>query len=320
MSYPAPTCHELRRDSGARGRVLVVGDIHGEYDMFMRLLKHARYNDMWDTVYSLGDVIDRGPESLRTLEWFAGRRRAYMLMGNHEAMMMQADEDYQIGSVWLHNGGGWAHSLGARELYLYRCMLRALPLTAEIDYDTGAYLVGLVHADVPSGLAWKRMKRAQTQTLDAIDDWRDTASVQAIWGRRRFKADLIMRRIARDQITPEVKVRVWQHVQPVRGVDLLVCGHTVLDDFVPRGRANVLWIETGAAYGGRLTAVDPVRKVYWQVGHTEGEVWGPLPLPALDPVSRAYRPTRVDIEAAAAADAQRRGRLGPLHDIWGSRP
>ena len=302
----------MHRDSTARRRVLVVGDIHGEYEMFMRLLKVAEYDEACDTIYSLGDVIDRGPESLRTLEWFAGRRGAYMLLGNHEAMMMQAGEDFDASRVWARNGGGWSHCLGAREKFLYTCMLRTLPLTAEISYDTGAWRVGLVHADVPSGLPWKKMQGVQTGFGDAVTDWSDSASTVAIWGRRRFKADLAMRKLPRDQLAAEVKMRIWPHIQPVRGIDLLICGHTVIDDFVPRGRGNVLWIETGAAYGGRLTAVDPLKKVYWQVGRANDRAWGPLPLPHLDPVSRAYRPSRTEKMQMQAVEAERRKKFGSL--------
>lgn len=277
----------------------------------MRLLTLAEYESAVDIVYSLGDVIDRGPESQRTLEWFVGRPGAYLLLGNHEALMMQSAEDHHARQIWSRHGGEWGHRLEAREQFLYTCMLRTLPLTAEISYGADSYRVGLVHADVPAGLPWKKMQKVQSESGDSVNDESLSASVQAIWGRRRFKTDEVMRKLPRDQLTAEAKMRIWPRIQPVRGVDRLICGHTVIDDFAPRGRGNVLWIETGAAYGGRLTAVDPLKQVYWQVGQKDAQTWGPVPLPRLDPVSRVYRPTRAEKAEFEAPEGVWRKKLGP---------
>ena len=40
--------------------VYVISDIHGNYDLFMELLKKIKLSGK-DTLYVLGDVVDRGP-------------------------------------------------------------------------------------------------------------------------------------------------------------------------------------------------------------------------------------------------------------------
>ena len=40
--------------------IYVTSDIHGEYDLFVRLLDIIKLQDQ-DTLYVLGDVVDRGP-------------------------------------------------------------------------------------------------------------------------------------------------------------------------------------------------------------------------------------------------------------------
>ncbi len=40
----------------------VISDIHGEYELFIKLLEKIRFTSA-DTLYVLGDVIDRGPAS-----------------------------------------------------------------------------------------------------------------------------------------------------------------------------------------------------------------------------------------------------------------
>jgi len=42
-----------------------------------------------DTLYILGDVIDRGPDGIRLLKEIMGMPNAAMLLGNHEYMMLQ---------------------------------------------------------------------------------------------------------------------------------------------------------------------------------------------------------------------------------------
>jgi hypothetical protein len=72
----------------------VIGDIHGQYDKLVALLKHLGYSESagtWRcegrTAIFLGDLIDRGPKQLATIDLVrrmvdAGSARC--IMGNHE--------------------------------------------------------------------------------------------------------------------------------------------------------------------------------------------------------------------------------------------
>ena len=44
----------------------VISDIHGEYDKFVELLDKIKLQDT-DTLYILGDILDRGPHPIKTL-------------------------------------------------------------------------------------------------------------------------------------------------------------------------------------------------------------------------------------------------------------
>jgi len=91
------------------GRVVAVGDLHGDYEQYVRVLKHNKLvNDKlkWtgsDThLVQLGDVTDRGPDSLKIirhlmeLEKQARKSggRVHVLIGNHEAMNVNEDLRY----------------------------------------------------------------------------------------------------------------------------------------------------------------------------------------------------------------------------------
>ena len=309
--YESTARYTVRSTGTADNRVLVIGDIHGEYEMFQRLLRKAGYNQRKDFVFALGDLVDRGPNSREVLDWFACEDRRISLLGNHEAMMAAAAYDLRTSVIWRNNGGRWADGLEDPTAFLYRCMVRQMPLTGEIVYDSGLR-VGLIHAEVRPGLTWARMKHMRSGLSDALDDWMPGDTASAIWGRSRFVADALLRREDLSELSAERKVWTWRRAQPVKGVDLVICGHCVTPDRLPRGRGNVLWIDTGSGkrgVGGRLTAVDPATRTYWQVGNTESESWGPLPLPDFEPVPRSLRPTPEEFKAAekyeAAARAER---------------
>jgi RNA ligase len=73
---------DLRNIIGTE-KFIVVGDIHGCCDEFLALLKKCNYAES-DFVISVGDLVDRGPNSRGTLEWFRTNPRAYSVEGNHD--------------------------------------------------------------------------------------------------------------------------------------------------------------------------------------------------------------------------------------------
>jgi len=62
---------------------LIVGDIHGCYDELQALLDKAGLCSD-DAIVALGDIVDRGPDTPRVLQFFRNTPFATSLMGNHE--------------------------------------------------------------------------------------------------------------------------------------------------------------------------------------------------------------------------------------------
>lgn len=88
-------------------RRIVIGDVHGHYDGLMHLLE-AIAPGRDDSVYFLGDLIDRGPQSARVVEFV--RKSPYRcLRGNHEQLLLDAFPHGQIDrpalNAWLWSGG-----------------------------------------------------------------------------------------------------------------------------------------------------------------------------------------------------------------------
>jgi serine/threonine protein phosphatase 1 len=66
-----------------------VGDIHGCWDEFEALLDAAALTSD-DPIISVGDMVDRGPQSPRVLTFFRDTPNARAVMGNHERKHVRA--------------------------------------------------------------------------------------------------------------------------------------------------------------------------------------------------------------------------------------
>lgn len=142
----------------------VISDVHGEWDRYEALLEKIQFRDD-DTLYVLGDVIDRGPEGVKILRDMALRPNVVPLLGNHEFMaamclpwllaeiteesLAKLDQAH-VGALqdWMNNGGGpTLRALGAlsqeerRDILDY---LREFSLYEEVEVNGRAFV--LVHA------------------------------------------------------------------------------------------------------------------------------------------------------------------------------
>ncbi len=66
----------------------VVSDIHGQYDMFVKLIDKIDLKNT-DTLYVLGDILDRGPHPVKTLQKLMKMPNAVCIVGNHELMALE---------------------------------------------------------------------------------------------------------------------------------------------------------------------------------------------------------------------------------------
>lgn len=60
-----------------------ISDIHGEYDLFMRLMNRINYSDS-DRLIVCGDFLDKGTSSIRLAKTIFDLPNSYAIKGNHE--------------------------------------------------------------------------------------------------------------------------------------------------------------------------------------------------------------------------------------------
>jgi serine/threonine protein phosphatase 1 len=201
------------------GRDIAVGDVHGHFTRLENTLRAVRFDPSRDRLFSVGDLVDRGPEPLMALDWLR-QPWFHAVRGNHE--------DYAIRyrcvdtENWVMNGGAWFQVLPADQQALIARTFAALPFAMEID--TAAGPVGILHADCPSR-DWRELDQALARRSG-----RDTC----IWSRRRITDG---------------------DTDPIEGIRALVVGHTPVRAPVTLG--NVHYIDTaGWTAAGHFTLLD----------------------------------------------------------------
>lgn len=77
----------------AKGKIFAIGDIHGCYDKLSRLLDRLPYSAGRDRLIFLGDYLNRGPESAKVLDLLcqikAHDPATTALLGNHEYLLLE---------------------------------------------------------------------------------------------------------------------------------------------------------------------------------------------------------------------------------------
>lgn len=90
-------------------RLFAIGDIHGCFHSLTELIEQRIQIRKDDKIVFLGDYIDRGPHSKDVIDFIIGLRddgfEIIPLLGNHEAMLLDAYMNKGRLSQWLLYGG-----------------------------------------------------------------------------------------------------------------------------------------------------------------------------------------------------------------------
>lgn len=215
------------------GRDFVVGDIHGCIKEFNKALWSVGFDKSVDRVFSVGDLVDRGPESLKCLDllmepWF------HAVKGNHEILWYNAHMDsytYSDRYIFLHNGGEMVEN---EELVKkYSSLIESMPYLIELTLKSGKR-VGIIHAEIPTYVdSWEKLKEIIENDISPDRSSNvDTHPISSlIWGRSRiykFKAAQY-----NDKAFPEIE-----------GIDEIYVGHTIVPEPVKYQQFN--YIDCGA--------------------------------------------------------------------------
>lgn len=144
----------------------VMSDIHGEGARFDAMLEKIGFSGE-DTLYILGDVIDRGPDGVQVLRYVLEQPNIHMLLGNHEQMCL---EFFAPGAGitellrWHQNGNEYTlqdlEQMTAGERKQLLTQLESLPDHMEITVDgRNFYLVHGFPGENTTQRVWGRPHR-----------------------------------------------------------------------------------------------------------------------------------------------------------------
>ena len=136
-----------RFETNAIGRDFAVGDIHGCFAALHKAMDTIGFDPDVDRIFSVGDLVDRGPESHEVLDWL-DQPWFHAVCGNHDLMAWCRALGKPFLEVdHLFHGGEWLDDLSSDEINRIGQRLAALPLALEVQTPNGP--VGLMHADCP---------------------------------------------------------------------------------------------------------------------------------------------------------------------------
>ncbi len=87
-----------------KDELLIVGDLAGNFNALERLLSQVN-TDIF--ILAVGDVIDKGPDSMKLLNFFMEKENSRILLGNHEFLMLQTVNEIATANS-IHDLD-WAH-------------------------------------------------------------------------------------------------------------------------------------------------------------------------------------------------------------------
>jgi serine/threonine protein phosphatase 1 len=123
-------------------RTIVIGDIHGCYDELLDLLAKVAISDT-DLLISLGDIVDRGADSVKVYDFLKNRPNTIVLMGNHERKHLRQTLSYAQGIVKLQFGNRYDEFLA---------------WTSNLPYYYETESAICVHAAIENGIAISQQK------------------------------------------------------------------------------------------------------------------------------------------------------------------
>jgi serine/threonine protein phosphatase 1 len=213
-------------------RHLAIGDIHGCFSALQCLADFVPIQSD-DVLITLGDYVNRGPDSFAVLDWLIARHRRGQLVplrGNHEIMMLEARESGESERRWLEYGGdktlqSYAHFAGAggfADIPEAHWSFLEKDLASWHEIDTHFFVHANAYADMPLA---------------------EQPDFMLYWER-------------------------FDDPPPHESGKIMVCGHTSQKTGLPRSIGHAVCIDTWAYGKGWLTCLDVASGKYWQAKQT----------------------------------------------------
>ena len=210
-------------------RHLAIGDIHGCHNALTALLEFVA-PDSDDTLVTLGDYVDRGPDSAAVIDFlleFEKTNKLVALRGNHEVMMLDSRDKNSWFRAWLSYGG--RETLSSYSL--------------DVDDSESLARIPAAHADF--------LENRLVPFYECDSHFFVHAQVE------EDKA-------LAEQADSSLYWRKYINPKPHCSGKIMVCGHTAQRSGMPAYNDHSICIDTWAHGEGWLTCLDVETRMVWQ--------------------------------------------------------
>ncbi|CAG8593923.1 9212_t:CDS:2, partial [Dentiscutata erythropus] len=273
-------------------RIIAVGDLHGDYEQTLEVLKMSRILDEKENwigkngiLVQTGDIVDRGPDCLKIYKLFDKLRQeaeevggqVINLIGNHEIMNLLLSWNY-VTPADIRSFGSVKNRIHqfSSEGYIGKLLLTTFQTASIVENDTlfvhggldlkwaklGIEDINILGKGLINKTTKMLSKENPTITWDQMNVTKEEASIfididGPLWMRKYAEKD--------DESTKKMVNEVLE----VLKVKRIVIGHTPLSSrIVSRFNGKVYVIDVGisSAYGGNLAALeivgDQIKEIY----------------------------------------------------------
>lgn len=228
-------------------KTYVIGDIHGSYKALLQCIERSGIDKEKDTLITVGDVVDGWHEVKECVEELLTFKNLIPVRGNHDQWFMDwvlTGEDKQL---WLQQGGqATMDSYDHDAIIINKHMDKYFNKTKIYHIDSKNRL--FVHGgydwhkpfedNEPDDFMWDR------HMYQTAIQWENFSAIHPTEPRNYFKD---FNKIFIGHTTTQHQIG-WNHTTGVE----------------PVFASNLINLDTGAGYNGKLTIMDVNSEEYWQ--------------------------------------------------------
>ena len=152
----------------------VIGDIHGCFDQFIELLKKINYKKDEDKLILLGDLVNRGPDSLSVINHCMADSSIITVLGNHDLYLLYLlSIDKATGSL-----KEVVEADSSKQIFKW---LLKMPLMLEIidEFTGNSFLIA--HAGIPEIWSPEKTKELASEVTSLLQK-NPLKVLQSMWG------------------------------------------------------------------------------------------------------------------------------------------
>jgi len=226
-------------------RTIAIGDIHGALKALIQVLERAQLQPT-DKLIFLGDYVDGWSQSAQVVSYLLERRQRYecvFIKGNHDAWCEDWLHHMPPNDTWLVHGGRETiasyNGVSAEQMVQHQTFFGQLE-----NYYTDASGRLYIHA------GFATMEGPEAAHYNSSASWDRSLWQEALFAVRAGRKDV--------REFPD-RCSLYSEIFIGHTPTLYVSGKDR-----PLHACNVWNIDTGAAFTGKLTAMDVATKEYWQ--------------------------------------------------------